>query len=280
MIYLERPPAPAFLLADNNKWLLEIEQAKTHYANGIVDSFKFNHYSDSLVKDELKKVFPKCAYCESSYGAVFDGDVEHFRPKGQVNEKSPKAPGYYWLANDWDNLFLACQHCNQRRRHLLDGANKPESLGKLDQFPLKSERYRLKAPTGNFAREEEARLLLNPCKDDPKVHLAYEPEEAVVVALTVMGAESVKVFALQRPLLVQERKKRLYEVSLQLKRVKRALERMNRHPTDPTDKDEFEEEFAVLLGYTDTNASYAGMCRFFIRKFLKDNNLLPQKIIE
>ena len=95
---------------------METARAIEHYNNNVEGTFEFKLYNDTKVKDELKKIFAKCAYCESSYGAVYDGDVEHFRPKGRIKEKDPATPGYYWLANNWDNLFLACQHCNQRRK--------------------------------------------------------------------------------------------------------------------------------------------------------------------
>src|SRR5690606_31270242 len=102
------PPAPPFMTEPGNKWVIETNQAINHYSSPTAISFKFDMFNDKAVKDELKKVFTKCAYCESNYGAVFDGDVEHFRPKGKVNEKNPQTPGYYWLSNEWNNLFLAC----------------------------------------------------------------------------------------------------------------------------------------------------------------------------
>jgi hypothetical protein len=274
MIPINRPPAPAFLTDVTGKWHLETEEAKVHYASGVSNSFDFKHYRDSLVKNELKKIFVKCAYCESNYGAVFDGDVEHFRPKGKVNEKTPQTPGYYWLANNWDNLFLACQHCNQRRKHILYGETTSLSYGKLDQFPIEPEGHRLHQPTGNFKQEEQARLLINPCEDDPTIHLAYEPEEAVIVPLTPQGKKSVEVFVLQRPLLVQERKKKLYEVFQQIGRVKRALERLNQRPTSLAAEAEFAYELSQLLHFTKDEAHYAGMCRFFVKKFLVENDLL------
>ena len=146
MIRIQRPPAPDFLVDTDGKWAKETKAAIAHYTSGETKAFDFKTYNDTLLKDELKKTFLKCAYCESSYGAVYDGDVEHFRPKGKVAEKDPPTPGYYWLANDWDNLFLACQHCNQRRKHLLFGETELRGYGKLDQFPIATETQRLRKP--------------------------------------------------------------------------------------------------------------------------------------
>lgn len=273
MIPIKRPAAPPFLIDPEDKWCKETARAIAHYKNGSAESFEFNMYNDPRLKDELKKVFVKCAYCESSYGAVYDGDVEHFRPKGKVKEKHPQTPGYYWLANDWDNLFLACQHCNQRRKHLLFGEDKLEAYGKLDQFPLEPEDKRLSDPGGDLDEEEKARLLINPCKDKPEEHLSYENREGVIVPLTRKGEASVKVYVLQRVLLVQERKKRMLDLFTQMFRVKRELEEMNTSPADAQKKKRFEFELDALMKFTSANAPYAGMCRYFVKAFLKENGL-------
>lgn len=273
MISIKRPPAPAFMLDPTGKWQIETKEAIEHYSSGKTEPFDFQMYNDSSVKNELKKVFVKCAYCESSYGAVYDGDVEHFRPKGRIKEKNPQTPGYFWLANDWDNLLLACQHCNQRRKHILFGENKLEGYGKLDQFPLAPEEKRLAKHTDELANEEPARLLINPCTDDPSLHFAYEDKEAVIVPLTPQGQKSVEVYVLQRPYLVQERKKQMLLLFKQIGRVKRELRRLN-EDNSPEQKAVFEEELDSLMAFTKPEASYAGMSRFFVKSFLKDNNII------
>jgi hypothetical protein len=271
MIPIERPPAPAFMTDPNGRWMKETEDAIEHYKDVNADSYDFKLYNDPAVKNELKKVFVKCAYCESSYAAVSDGDVEHFRPKGKVKEKTPQTPGYYWLANNWDNLFLACQHCNQRRKHILYGEEKLEGYGKLDQFPLDPEIHRLIKPD-LLATEEPARLLINPCLDDPTIDLAYEKREAVIVPLTPKGKKSVEVFVLQRPYLVQERKKQLIVLFRQMERVKRELVRLN-NDTSAQQKADFELELKDLMAFTKDEVPYAGMSRFFVKEFLHENNI-------
>nr|WP_239015299.1 AAA family ATPase [Archangium violaceum] len=65
-------------------------------------------------KDEARG---KCAFCESQLAHISYGDVEHFRPKAgwRQEEGGPLGrPGYYWLAYEWTNLFLACTLCNQQ----------------------------------------------------------------------------------------------------------------------------------------------------------------------
>ena len=276
MIKIVRTPAPDFLVDQKGKWCMETARAIEHYNNNVEGTFEFKLYNDTKVKDELKKIFAKCAYCESSYGAVYDGDVEHFRPKGRIKEKDPATPGYYWLANNWDNLFLACQHCNQRRKHILYGETTESGYGKLDQFPLTSETDRLKDHSNHdsfFRTEEKSRLLIDPCRDDPSIHFNYENTEAVIVPLTDKGKTSINVYVLQRPLLVKGRKIHMLKLFGQIKCVTRELERLNRDINDQIQKDIFTEEFDRLMEYADGKAMYAGMCRFFINRFLKDNNL-------
>lgn len=273
MIYIKRPAAPDFMTDPDGEWMKETKQAIEHYKNDSKKSFEFKMFNEPAVKNELKKIFLKCAYCESNYGAVYDGDVEHFRPKGKVKEKNPQTPGYYWLSNDWNNLFLACQHCNQRRKHQLYGTDKVEGYGKLDQFPVSSETKRLTNPDDDLDLEESVRLLINPCKDNPAIHFEYEDTAGVIVPVSEMGRKSVEVYALQRPLLVQERYKQLLLLFRQMDRVKREMVRMNDN-NNLHQQQVFKEELDVLVGFTSVEAPYAGMSRYFVKKFLEENNLV------
>lgn len=275
MITIKRPPAPDFMTAPGNKWHKETQEAIAYYSNGPVDkAFKFSCYNDPLMKKALREVFPKCAYCESIYDHVYDGDVEHFRPKGRVQEKNPPSPGYYWLANDWDNLFLSCQHCNQRRSHQIAGDEVARTYGKLDQFPLADELRRAHDHQAVMADEENCRLLLNPCIDQPEKHFRYDDEgEAVIQGLTERAHISIKVYVLQRVLLVQERKKRLILLLRQINVTKRELERFNADPS-PGQRRIFREEYNYMMEFTKANQPYAGMARYFVRLFLTENGLL------
>ncbi len=278
MIKIARPPAPAFLSDKKKKWYKEIQKAIDHYTAAVpgAKAFEFDHYGDPLVKDELKKVFAKCAYCESHYRHVSDGDIEHFRPKGKVNEKNPQTPGYYWLANDWDNLLLSCMHCNQSRRHLLYKEDELKSRGKLDQFPLSDETKRLNRHDMTqvaFEEEEKVRLLINPCKENPEEHFSYDDTEGVIQGITDMGKTSIDVYVLQRHELVSERKQRLSQVLFQIARVKREYNRLNADQTKEQ-KDIFRLELDQLLVYTNANEPYAGMARFFIRRFFSQSGIL------
>lgn len=68
---------------------------------------KENKYDDRYklddIKDALSSIYHnKCAYCEQRVELIH---VEHYRPKYV----------YYWLAYSWDNLLIACPHCNANK---------------------------------------------------------------------------------------------------------------------------------------------------------------------
>ena len=164
-------------------------------------------YADDGVRAALEELFHgKCAYCELGVaGATWD--VEHFRPKGSVQER-PGHPGYYWLMYVWSNLYLACQFCNQRRRDKPTWEDPTEgpAAGKLDQFPLDDESTRAMSPDDDLSAE--ARLLIDPCEDDPEDYFGYEPNGRVFsLGSAPKGETSIGVYALNRKRLVDHRRK-------------------------------------------------------------------------
>lgn len=153
------------------------------------EGFSFRAYRDRRVKEVLVEIFRgKCAYCEVQVKKVYPGDVEHYRPKGRIQDAAldgGKAnytkPGYYWLAADWENLLLSCQQCNAGETQKVPDPLKPEdrsawvlrSTGKIDLFPLQNPKERAKRSDARLEREEP--LLLNPClaAHDPGLHLSF-----------------------------------------------------------------------------------------------------------
>jgi len=88
------------LEADTTASKTSIEEAKKKVVNIQ------KRYSHSEIRDALKKMFHgKCAYCESRFGDVTHGHIEHFYPK------NPKG-GYADKTFEWSNLLLACPVCN------------------------------------------------------------------------------------------------------------------------------------------------------------------------
>lgn len=145
----------------------------------------------------------RCGFCEGPVGGMAYGDVEHFRPKGAVHElhddpafwgceipgsgsvegrvfKSPaRAPGYWWLAYEWDNYLLSCALCNQRWK------------GNL--FPV--EGARAQAP-GEAA---ETTLLLSPFDlSDPAKHFRYG-RMGEITGISRQGRNTIATCGLDRP---------------------------------------------------------------------------------
>lgn len=124
--------------------------------------FDSNLYAHDKIKSALIDIqHGKCCFCESRITHIAYGDVEHFRPKKAWTTTSNRKynyPGYYWLAYDWDNFFLACQLCNQRFKRNL--------------FPLADESKR--ATNHNHNINDEEPLFIHPEKIDPELHITFE----------------------------------------------------------------------------------------------------------
>jgi hypothetical protein len=130
----------------------------------------------------------KCAYCETVVRPAYTGDVEHWRPKGKV-EEDPTHPGYYWLAFDPSNLLPACMMCNQpaeaKHTHFpVDGAHARDATGLAAEHPL----------------------LLNPYDHavDPRAHIDFD-EQGTIKDVTPRGKSSWTIYDLNRPDLVEAR---------------------------------------------------------------------------
>jgi hypothetical protein len=94
-------------------------------------------------------------------------DIDHFWPQARYPEK----------AFTWENYLLAASRCN--------------SNDKRDEFPLD---------------ESGEPLLLNPTVDDPQEHLDLVPANGRYAHRTRRGAESLRVYDLNRSLLARGRR--------------------------------------------------------------------------
>ena len=151
----------------------------------------------------LEATHKKCAYCEIRLTpGQKKGDVEHYRPKGRVRGRDGKLvkvihegvmvqhPGYYWLAYDYTNLLPACSACNRRA---YDGSS-GLMTGKGDIFPTIDNSW---AATRHEVDAEHP-ALLNPYKDDPALHLSFDPTTGRIMGLTERGQETILILGLNR----------------------------------------------------------------------------------
>ncbi|HEX8349443.1 MAG TPA: hypothetical protein VF598_05760 [Hymenobacter sp.] len=148
-------------------------------------------YNDIRVKERLRAdQHNKCCYCESYFSSTSYGDVEHFRPKAGYQQDAADTlhkPGYYWLAYEWENLYFACQLCNQRY--------------KGNYFPLANPAYRACSHADNLALEQP--LLPDLATENPAAHLTFVQDAAQ--ALDERGSVCIRVFGLDRPELIRRR---------------------------------------------------------------------------
>lgn len=154
-------------------------------------------YSSAEVRDALWSMqHQKCCFCEREYERSFS-TVEHFRPKARaVREDGRNEIGYWWLAYEFENLYFACQSCNNSKR---------------DHFPLQPGAPPLRYPDKPWSSREAA-LLLDPGYDDPEEHLTFVemPNGRIQIAPregSEWGRTTIRVAALDRDDLTELRGK-------------------------------------------------------------------------
>lgn len=126
------------------------------------DRSKYNdRYKNEDIKIALGTIYlSKCAYCEQK---VELSHVEHYRPKAI----------YYWLAFSWDNLILACPHCNFHKGTNFDlsgtlatFSNTPTNINNINNL---SASY--------FFREQP--VMVNPEITDPLPYINFRTSGAI-----------------------------------------------------------------------------------------------------
>jgi hypothetical protein len=143
----------------------------------------------------------KCAYCEVSFLVGSWGDVEHYRPKGDVADldDSPVIGhgGYYWLAYEPSNLLPSCEKCNRAE-------------GKQTRFPVADPAKRVSKPADALTGEEP--LFISPYEADLEVrhHFTWETTycgkvPGMVRPLTPRADASIRGYHLNRVPLINAR---------------------------------------------------------------------------
>lgn len=150
----------------------------------------------------------KCWYCEAEE-IRSDMPVDHFRPKGKVEECSAHE-GYWWLAFDWENYRCACTYCNSKRNF------EETTGGKGCHFPIFDEASRATCPEQDFNDERPA--LLDPCDPDDE-RLLWFDTDGVPEAINGANHEEVtkvenskKIFHLHQSKICRKRNRIRLEV--------------------------------------------------------------------
>jgi uncharacterized protein (TIGR02646 family) len=245
MIHVQRTYPPPATLTSTKAQESRDELERLVQAGEVKLSFDSGLYGAKDVKAALQDMqHDKCCFCESQITHIAYGDVEHFRPKGAVQEDDGQLtqPGYYWLAYTWENLLFACQICNQRE--------------KRNKFPV--EGVRAKWPTD--ALDHESPLFIDPTGlDDPEALITFTDKgQAVAVDGDRRGGVTIEALGLNRDDLVERRRKQ-WQYLLLLVTVKQLAEAMQDH-----DRLEFAEQ--RLACCISPDAEYAGLARAFLKR--------------
>jgi uncharacterized protein (TIGR02646 family) len=187
MIKIIKSAAPRSLTKANSKLRPENEAEYLLYSKDYDSGRKTfgdritKSYRSKAVKDTLKKdQHNKCCFSEAKF-VNDDFHVEHFRPKAHV-DTWPKGktsyPGYYWMAYEWDNLFLCKSNTNSGR--------------KRNFFPLKGKTGRNKS---HLDTKVEVPYLIDPSIDQPRDHIRFKDGE--IFGKTDRGRKTIQILNLR-----------------------------------------------------------------------------------
>ena len=197
MIRVERPAMPPAILLVEGTAMTQADCAA--YDGGTRSlTFESSVYGHKDVKEALVEMsHGKCCYCESAVQHISPGTIDHYRPKGAV-QQSPHdpllRPGYYWLAYTWSNLLFLCPECNQ--------------YCKRNLFPLAVAQSRARSHHDDLTKEEP--LLIDPTSEDPAKLVGYREEYLFPIAGDARGQTTIDVLQLNiRKSLVERRRERL-----------------------------------------------------------------------
>ena len=160
------------------------------------DTFKSDVYGAESVRKKLRqRQHNKCCYSEAKFVAEYP-HVEHFRPKGRVNKGETRErlyPGYYWLAYEWDNLYLSKQAINMSH--------------KGNFFPLADETKRARNHHQDIVNETP--LLIDPGKDYPREHIRFHSDEPRPYQGSKRGEVTIRILNLRHPELADARRRKI-----------------------------------------------------------------------
>jgi uncharacterized protein (TIGR02646 family) len=214
MIRINKPAtAPPKLTTEGKNKAAEhhteyIANASDYQSGTKTFNFSSSIYNHPSVKEALILAqHKKCCFCERLIGN--DGDVEHFRPKSAYTQnKKLERPGYYWLAYDWDNLYLCCSACNQRQKKNL--------------FPIADTKKRAHLHNNNIKLEQP--LFINPGKDEPGGHIGFRGEMPYAIRGNKEGKTTIENLGLDRNILNDIRLEHLQKMKIIYQLIQVAVE--------------------------------------------------------
>ena len=179
--------------------------------------------------------------------------MEHFRPKGAVKQSRGGEiihPGYYWLAYNWENLYLSCKKCNTGWKGIL--------------FPLADPSKRAQSHKSKYKITDEKPLFVNP-GEYPRRHIRFRNDAPY--PLTKKGKTTIEELGLladKRPLLKEARLERLKDLRNYCKVVKYS----NEDPTNVRLAKLAARAKKRLKEYAHPSAEFSSMAKDYIKAHL------------
>jgi len=245
----------------------------------VAGTLEFRSTVWKAAKPQLKlETGGKCAYCESPTDTVAHGDVEHFRPKSK----------YWWLAYCYDNYVYACQICNQVHKgdefpiHAAAGAwagplvPAPPTSAALAALAEKLVPDALDVTGGHAladfltAAGKEKAALVDPYVTDPDPLFKWVAND--VLKIVELAPASTKVAARRAfagaeasyGLNREELKRTRYNTYEDLVLLKDSLAAFEADGAHPALQQRIRDQ---IKGMTKVDRPYAGMVRYFVKKF-------------
>jgi uncharacterized protein (TIGR02646 family) len=251
MIRIVKPAKPPQILTtkgaeQTRKDCTAYDDSPADYRSGE-KTFNINrniYRSESVWKSLSRAQYNKCCYCESKFLATSYGPVEHYRPKGAVQQapgQKKEHPGYYWLAYDWNNLLFICTACNTKKREL---------------FPLSDNQARARSHYDDITMEQP--LLINPTVENPRDHIRFSEDKPE--PLTEIGKTTIRYLDLYRYHLEVDRSEWL-EI---LKNYRDFIE-VTKNSSDPEIQRERDKALKFLKEAVSPEAKYSAMAQDFIK---------------
>ncbi len=202
MIHIDqsRTPLPSAIAQRLRREQLALVQFQKHVTSGSkqYQQRTFRYEAARATAPVLRELFGnKCAYCETSLTGLH-GNPENFRPRAAIEEPDGTVlrQGYWWLAHEWDNLYLSCTNCNR--------------LHKRNKFPIDGPRA--KPGTRGKGLSAEKPLLVDPCLDEPAEFFWFDAfgtlhprDPEIRPGDARRAAATIDVLGLNRPDLVEAR---------------------------------------------------------------------------
>ena len=254
MIRLERTAAPEVL---SERAIVETDRtAEAFFAEETSAarrrSFDFDFWPwliEALIPPLAEMSHGRCCFCGRADGHEIDMRPHRLRPPQDAVAADGRTSRrhYWWLAYEWENLYLACGGCRKAQG---------------SKFPTEKRRARVGTRSG--LNERELPLVVDPAGQDPEPHFVYL-DSGEVTWSDERGLITIETFDLNRPELIEGRRERIEWTKAEIREAASMLAG-ERRPLEFVD--------ALIDGYS-TEAPFAAVRRQFFNQWVQ---VRPRKI--